>query len=239
MSRTEVLHNQITLLTSASLSSAALHELVAQQCRSLRDAAISSGSAPGTYTTYVDGRRSVPEEAASLHGGMVVYKFSTLAQAANWALTECQKRSPVSSGNFRKSWALLVNQKLWPALDDIPQVSEVWIVNTTPYSRKVEVGGMKIRVPPGIIEAVRQAVQSKFPATTAQKAFKPLSGGRDARGNAVPYVLKRAGIASGISYDKKKKSWSRKHPAYTSSRSDRQAGEQLLYPALILTEKGF
>lgn len=235
----EMITNQITLMTNKSMSSAALHALVAQQCRSLRDSAISSGSASPVFRTYVDGKLGVPEEAASLNGGMVVYKFSSLAQAANWALTECQKRSPVSSGNFRKSWALLVNGKVWPALDDIPQGAEVWIVNTTPYSRKIEVGGMKIRVPPGIVEAVRQSVQRKFPAVAVIRAFKPLAGGRDARGNPVPYILKGAGIASGISYDKKAKSWNRKHPAYKSNRSDRQAGEQLLYPTLILTEKGF
>lgn len=235
----DIIKNQINIMTNASMSSAALHALVGQQCRNFRDAAISSGSAPPTFRTYVDGKKGVMEEAASLHGGVVVYKFSSLAQAANWALTECQKRSPVSSGNFRKSWALLVNGKIWPALDDIPQSSEVWIVNTAPYSRKIEVGGMKIRVPPGIVESVRQSVQRKFPAVAVTRAFKPITGGRDARGNPVPYILKQAGIASGISYDKKAKSWNRKHPAYKSSRSDRQAGEQLLYPTLILTEKGF
>lgn len=237
MSTGQTLLNQITLLTNQSLSSPALHALVAQQCRGLRDAAIADGVASPIFRTFVDGHEGAAEETASLNNGIIVYKFSMLAQAANWALSECQRRSPVDSGNYRKSWVLLVNGKAWPTLDDIPAGSEVWITNVTPYARKIEVGGQKIRVPPGIVESVRQSTQRKFAGVIAFRAFKPLQGAKDARGNPVPYVLKGSGIASGISYDKKNKSWNRKHPAYTSRRPDRQAGEHMLYPTLVLTEK--
>lgn len=238
MSFGDILRQQITLNTRQALSSQELHEMVAQQCRQNRDAVIASGQAPQFYTTTVDGRRGAAEETARLMGGTIVYQFSSLAQAANWALAECKKRSPVASGNFRASWVLLVNGVVWPDLDDIPMGAEVWIINLTPYARKIEVGGMQIRVPPGIVEAVRQSVQRRFVGISAAKQFKSLgSGSRDHRGNPVPYILKRAGVASGLSYDKKSKSWGRKHAAYASPRLDRQAGEQMLYPTLILTQK--
>lgn len=238
MSFGATLRQQITLNTQQALSSQALHDLVAQQCRQNRDAVIASGQAPPFYTTTVDGRRGAAEETARLMGGTIVYQFSSLAQAANWALAECKKRSPVASGNFRSSWVLLVNGTVWPDLDDVPMDAEVWITNLTPYARKIEVGGMQIRVPPGIVEAVRQSVMRKFPGIIAKKLFKAMeSGMRDHRGNPVPYILKRAGVASGLSYNKESKSWGRKHAAYASPRLDRQAGEQMLYPTLILTQK--
>ncbi|WP_338332188.1 hypothetical protein [Acetobacter sp. LMG 32666] len=163
--------------------------------------------------------------------------FSQLAQAANWAPDECRKRSPVRSGAFRKSWAVLVDEKLWDAAPaTIPIGTEVWIVNTMPYARKIEVGGQKIKVAPQIIEAVGKAINGRFTGVKAQRLFKPLKGGRDARGGPVPYILRGAGVASGLSWTRKE-GWSRKHAAYVSNRSDRQAGEQVLYQLGILMDE--
>ncbi|MBS0982143.1 hypothetical protein [Gluconobacter cerinus] len=233
----DVLAGQIAVNTASTLSSPALHALVAQECRDLRDQAIQQGAAPETYVTRVDGFLNRPEEEVRLDQGLVTYIFSDLAQAANWAMAECQKRSPVKSGDFRKSWRILVDNKEWtnPAAT-IPMGSEVWIVNTMPYARKIEVGGMQIRTDPKIVEAVRQTVGRRFPRVLAARTFKTLSGGRDARGGPVPYVLKQSGVASGLSWTKKS-GWSRKHKSYTSRRKDRQAGQQVLYPTLILTER--
>ncbi|MCG4260762.1 hypothetical protein K6W36_09200 [Acetobacter senegalensis] len=234
-----VLREQIHLNTAKALSSAALHEMVADQCRQNRDEFIAQGKVSPVYTTYVDGKRDTAEEAVMLQGGIVTYIFSALAQAANWALDQCRKRSPVRSGAYRDSWVILVDGVAWQqAPAKIPKGSTVWIVNTMPYARKIEVGGMRVSVPPGIVEAVRQATQRRFGSIRADKAYKPLQGGRDARGEPIPYVLRQAGIASGMSWDKKSKTWSRKHAAYASNRADRQAGQQMLYPTLILTEPG-
>lgn len=232
-----VLRDQITLQVSRGSSAQAIHAAVAQKSRLIRDSAIQQGRASPVYLTKVDGRRNAAEETVQLAGGTITYVFSQLAQAANWALDECRKRSPVRSGAFRKSWAILVNEKLWNAAPaTIPMGAEVWIVNTMPYARKIEVGGQKIKVDPKIVEAVGKAVNGRFQGVKAQRLFKPLKGGRDARGGPVPYILKGAGIASGLSWTRKG-GWTRKHSSYVSERSDRQAGEQVLYPTLILTER--
>ncbi|GFE98171.1 hypothetical protein [Gluconobacter sp. Gdi] len=233
----DVVVKQIDLHVSQFMTGPELHAVVADQCREARDDLIASGSASPVFQTRVDGDPDRPEEQARLDGGVVTYVFSSVAQATNWALTECRKRSPVRSGDFRKSWAVLVDGVLWSdAPAKIPAGSAVWIVNTMPYARKIEVGGMKVRTDPQIIEGVRQATLRRFQTVQAERAFKPLTGGRDARGGPVPYVLKNAGVASGLSW-KKKTGWSRKHRAYTSRRSDRQAGQTMLYPTLILTER--
>ncbi|MFT8440184.1 hypothetical protein [Acetobacter fabarum] len=232
-----VLRDQINLQISNGASAQAIHSAVAQRSRLIRDTAIQQGRASPVYVTKVDGRRGAAEETVQLAGGTITYVFSQLAQAANWALDECRKRSPVRSGAFRKSWAVLVDGKLWDAAPaTIPMGTEVWIVNTMPYARKIEVGGQKIKVDPQIVEAVRQIVPRRFNGIKAQRAFKPLAGGQDARGGPVPYILKGAGIASGLSWTRKS-GWTSKHTPYVSNRSDRQAGEQVLYPTLILTER--
>lgn len=232
-----VMREQLTLQVSSGASAQALHMAVARQSRLIRDTAIQQGRASPVFVTRVDGKRNAAEESVNLAGGTITYVFSQLAQAANWALDECRKRSPVRSGAFRKSWAVLVDGKLWDAAPaTIPMGSEVWIVNTMPYARKIEVGGQKIKTDPQIVEAVRQIVRRRFNGIKAQRAFKPLAGGRDARGGPVPYILKGAGIASGLSWTRKS-GWTRKHTPYVSERADRQAGEQVLYPTLILTER--
>lgn len=232
-----IMREQLTLQVSGGASTQGLQAAVARQSRLIRDTAIQQGRASPVFITKVDGKRNAAEETVSLAGGTITYVFSQLAQAANWALDECRKRSPVRSGAFRKSWAVLVDGKLWDAAPaTIPMGSEVWIVNTMPYARKIEVGGQKIKVDPKIVEAVRQIVPRRFNGITAQRAFKPLAGGRDARGGPVPYILKGAGIASGLSWTRKG-GWARKHTPYVSKRADRQAGEQVLYPTLILTER--
>lgn len=236
MTWAKILQEQITLNATRMFSSTDLHTLVADACRKDRDKAIAAGRASPTYETYVDGRKGGREEDALLQGGVVSYVFSNLATAANWALSECRRRSPVSSGAFRKSWIMLVGGEQYAEIENIPSGQTVMIVNTMPYARKIEVGGMQIRVPPGIIESVREPLMNRFPGIRAFREFHPMPGGRDARGGAVPYILKQAGIASGLSWDKKQKSWGRKHAAYVSERADRQAGQQMLYPTLILKE---
>ncbi|MBB2164340.1 hypothetical protein HLH26_07250 [Gluconacetobacter sp. 1b LMG 1731] len=235
----QVVRNQIHLNTAAALNSTELRSMVARKSRQLRDDAIGAGQTSGSvYTTYTDGIRGAAEETVPLQGGIIRYVFSEIAQAANWALSECRRRSPVGQGNFRDSWVVLVDGKAWTdAPATIPTGSEVWITNTTPYSRKIEVGGQRTRIPPGLIEAVRQATMRRFKSVRAAKAYKALQGGKDARGDPVPYILRAAGVASGLTWDKKAKSWARKHDAYTSRRPDRQAGQQLLYPTLILTNQ--
>lgn len=136
-----IMREQLTLQVSGGASTQGLQAAVARQSRLIRDTAIQQGRASPVFLTKVDGKRNAAEETVNLAGGTITYVFSQLAQAANWALDECRKRSPVRSGAFRRSWAVLVDGKLWDtAPATIPMGSEVWIVNTMPYARKIEVG---------------------------------------------------------------------------------------------------
>lgn len=233
----QIVRHQIHLNTQAVRTSAELRAIVAQQCRDFRDSLIESGQAPARFRTVVDRQADRAEETVKLDGGHVVYAFSGVADAVVWCLAELRNRSPARSGNFRNSWFMMVDGRIWTeSPQEIPPGSEVWITNTAPYARKIEVGGQKTGVPPRIVESVRQSARRRFQTVEIARAFKALSGGSDSRGGPVPYILKGSGIASGLSWSRKG-GWTRKHDAYVSRRPDRQAGGQVLYPTLILTEK--
>ncbi|GEL01868.1 hypothetical protein [Swaminathania salitolerans] len=233
----DTMRRQVHLNTQAVPSSEALHALVAQQCRAFRDSLIESGEAPERFRIVVDRQADLAEEQVRLDGGHVLYVFSGLAEAVVWCLGALRDRSPARSGNFRNSWFMMVDGRIWTGTpQEIPPGSEVWIANTAPYARKIEVGGQRTGRAPRIVESVRVAAHRRFRTVRAERDFKALWQGRDARGGPVPYILRGAGIASGLSWSRKG-GWSRTHAAYVSRRADRQAGSQVLYPTLVLTEK--
>ncbi|MGX7346904.1 hypothetical protein ACWM9A_13610 [Acetobacter pasteurianus] len=234
----DTIREQINLATRNVLASQSLHDLVAQECRDLRDAQISAGAASPVFGTFVDGRMNDAEEHVRLDNGIVSYVFSYLAQGVAFALGECQKRSPARTGAFRKAWAVRVNGKWWTRdTVAIPKGSMVEIVNTMPYARKIDTGGQQTSVPPGIVEAVRQATYRQFPTLTIARKFINLTDGQDARGGHLPYVLKAQGIESGLTWSKAD-GFERLRKPRRSNRKDRAAGQVMTYPALVLTESG-
>ena len=141
-----------------------------------------SGAAPRSYAKYVNGREGVDEEKVILPGP-IVYQFEWLTEVARYALTFARARSPVASGRFSRSWFLMVDGAEVKSINQIPVGSEIIITNDQPYVRKIEVGAMRMRVPPGIVEDMRQAVQRRFGNTViARKTFIDLAGG---------YILRR------------------------------------------------
>lgn len=66
-----------------------------------------------------------------------------LADAVRWALTELQKRSPVLTGRYVQSHAVLLNGveiegNIWLTLRRAGPTDRVQIVNPQPYARKIE-----------------------------------------------------------------------------------------------------
>jgi hypothetical protein len=186
-----------TLLPPAERS-----KLLAEHARRSRDALIRDGRAAPTYQTFVDGREGASEDAVR-PDGRILYVFSTLARAAAFAQAYLVGASPVLSGEFRRSWLLLVDGARWtrdPAA--IPPGAIVHLVNTTPYARRLEVGR---RRKPGLgfklIERARQQMAKRYPELAIERRFLAW---RDA------YTLK----------------------AGQGRRKDRAAGQRITLPAL-------
>ena len=202
----------IRLFRDQALSPVAQSARLAAVAIQVRDQAVRSGDAPPHWTTNVDGRQGAPESSVR-PDGFILYKFNVLGLAAKAALQLCKERSPVRSGRYRDSWVVVVDGKPWTTdVADVPDGAEIMIVNPQPYARKIDTGAMKkMSVPPGIVEAVRQSVQRKFPTVNAARAFVVVPSGL--LENA-PYILRRNGRAK-----------------------DRTAGKAITYPALILTRR--
>lgn len=169
-------------VATAGLQPPAIAKLLAKTAREALAAAQSSGEAPKGFIRYVNGREGAAEESVT-PPGPIVYVFSWLNEVAEYALAFAEARSPVLSGRFRQSWFAMVNGARWAPGTAIPPDAELVVANDQPYARKVEIGHMKMRVPPGIVEDTRQAVMRRFGnVIVAQKRFIPLAGA---------YTLKR------------------------------------------------
>lgn len=169
-------------LASVGLAPDVLRKQLAAFAKSELAKVQASGEAPKHYVRAVNGRVGAPEESVQLPGP-IVYSFNVLPDVAEYALAFARERSPVKSGRFKRSWFVMVNGRETRNLESIPLEAECILTNSQPYSRKLEVGAMHARVPPGIVEDTRQAVMRRFGnIVTAQKRFIPLSGA---------YVLRR------------------------------------------------
>lgn len=200
-----------------TIGPAALSANLAKAARHARDDLIRRGDASPTYRTFVDGREGASEETVKPQGA-ILYRFNTLGLATVFALSYCITRSPVQSGAYKRAWFVAVNGARWTAdLNDIPGDAEVMVTNPLPYARKIDVGHMKMSMPPHIVEDARQAVRSKFPVIKAERSL----------------VLIPASLGGGYVLKGRHRLGHRQF-ARTRLRSDTQKGAQMTYPALIL-----
>jgi hypothetical protein len=101
---------------------------------------------PVSFDRFVDGRKGALEEAVK-PTGTIVYTYPRLEVVAQFAMETLFDLSPVLSGKYRASHTLFLNGSAVPNLRDFKPGDEATISNPVPYSRKIEVGKMKMRVP--------------------------------------------------------------------------------------------
>ncbi|GBQ97001.1 hypothetical protein AA23498_2794 [Acetobacter nitrogenifigens DSM 23921 = NBRC 105050] len=201
----------IRLFVDKTLSPAALSRHLAEAAIAAREAVILSGDAPDSYTTFVDGMRGRAEITVR-PDGVILYEFNYLPQAAIFCVEEAMRRSPARSGRYRRSWVVVVNGRVWSAdLSRIAPGSEVMIVNSQPYARKIDTGAMRT-IGRGVVEAVRQKALRMFPTLTVARRFVVIPPGLI---DGAPWILRRS----------------------KGRARDRQAGQPITYPAIVLTEK--
>lgn len=177
---------------------------------------IQEGEGSERYNRYVNGRLGAQEETV-VPPGPILYVFQWWREVVEFALQTAVERSPEKSGDYKKAWFIMTPGGVIKSFDEIPINSTVILTNNQPYARKIDVGHMKMSVPPGVIEDVRKRVMARFGnIVTAKRTMIPLPGG---------YILKgrfRRGY---------------RPFARTKLRPDTQAGAQMTYPALVLSMK--
>lgn len=112
---------------------------------------------PGGFTRYVDGRKGAREEAVKPNG-VIVYEYERLDLVVQFAMETLFDKSPVLLGDYRRAHTIFLNGSPVPNLAAWKSGDEVAISNYLPYSRKIEMGKMKMRVP-GTDHVYRQAEQ--------------------------------------------------------------------------------
>lgn len=201
-------------LATASIAPAAIQAALADFARTELARSIASGEASPDYIRYVNGVEGAVEDDV-VPPGPILYVFSWWKDIIPFALQYLIERSPSASGRYKTSWFVMVDGNIVSDFSSIPIEAVVTITNDQPYSRKIDVGHMRMSVPAGVVEDARKRVQYYFGnLVTASRTLVELP-------NA--YIL-RGRFRRGY----------RKF-ARTKLRKDTQAGAVMTYPALVLS----
>jgi hypothetical protein len=204
------LSQHLQVLVDRALPESRQRQIAADYARGIRDGLIASGRAPRRFTTTVDGREGAAEESVRLDGGRIRYEFSTFGQAVAFALDYLQERSPVLTGEYKRSWLVLVGGSPWrQSVADIPGDADVTITNDRPFHRLLELGSngkasarrvrrVKYKNRRGFERTklltstsdCAAEVQRRWPDLFLARQFVRLSGGK----NDVPYRAKSGEI---------------------------------------------
>lgn len=187
-------------------------ELASFAKQSVREV-IQSGEGSDRFERYVNGNLDAPEESV-VPPGPIVYLFHWWPEVIEYGLQVLIDRSPEKSGLYKRSWFAMVNGAVVTDYTQIPIDAQVFLTNNQPYSRKIEVGHMRMRVDPGVVQDSRRTVMSRFGNTIEAKATMiTLPGGYILKGNF------RRGF---------------RRTARPKLRKDTMADAQMTYPALAL-----
>jgi hypothetical protein len=182
--------------------------------------AIDGGEASSIYTKYVTQRGGAvegAEEETVEAPGPILYEFSYWQPIVAFALQFIENRSPVKTGKYQSSHRVMLGSQFISQDTQISAGESVTIVNTQPYSRKIEVGFMQMSVLEGVYQDTMRAVKSQFGrAITVKFQMIFLPNG---------YVLKGR-------FSKGVKAGARRKLA-----KDTQAGARMTYPSIIMSMK--
>lgn len=101
---------------------------------------------PGAFRRWVDGREGAAEETVK-DFGVIQYEYERLDMVAQFALETLFDLSPVLSGDYRNSHTMFIRGRAVKNLRRRRPGEEIYISSFLPYSRVIENGSMKMRVP--------------------------------------------------------------------------------------------
>lgn len=218
-------------LASAGLSQEAMSRELAKFAKSEVRRVVNEGAASPIYQTWVNGVEGLPEERVQAPGP-IVYVFMNWRAIIEHALAALIRNSPHKTGAFQRSFVVIAGGRLVTDFDAIGGEDEVIITNSRPYVRKVQVGAMKMSVPPRLFEKGRSALVARFgrQMVSAEVTFLNMPAGVHPE---IPYILKgrqRVRLAANSA----RSSAFRAGRSTLARRKDLEAGQPLTYPALIL-----
>jgi len=139
---------------------------------------------PASFTRTVDGIRGAPLEQVKR---IVVFEYHRLAEVAQFAMETLFARSPVKSGDYRRSHTLFLNGVAVANLKGYKPGDRMAIANSVPYSRKIEAGKMKMRVSgtDHVYQQAEQIVRRRYGnIANVRFTYQGIVGGARATGKA-------------------------------------------------------
>jgi|SRR5262245_6138683 len=119
-------------------------------------------------SVYVDGVLNKPIEAVK---NVVVGDFQLIDGLLMWIHTQLEMHSPVRTGLFKRSHALLIDgREFKPIAPPFPFGNEYVFVNLVPYARKIE-RGLSPQAPDGVYEVVAHLARAQFGVGIGQVTF--------------------------------------------------------------------
>ncbi|WP_421522327.1 hypothetical protein [Ochrobactrum quorumnocens] len=218
-------------VATEGLSQEAISAALAKMAKDELAKVIQSGEGSRFYERYVNRVKDAPEESVSAPGP-IVYEFVWWQAVINEALSGLREYSPRKSGRYQDSFIVLADQRPVTNFDEISADAEIIITNVQPYTRKIQVGAMKMSVPPRLFERARQRMFRRFGQSfiSVQVKFLNLPSGLH---RLVPYVL--TGHQRTIATKAVARSSAHRAGRTTlARRKDTEAGKPLTYPSLVI-----
>jgi hypothetical protein len=118
---------------------------------------------PGRFVRTVDGVRGAREEQVT-PDGTIIYVYPRLDEVVQAAMELLFELSPVLSGAYRMGHTLFVDGVEARNLEAWSGQGQILISNVLPYSRKIELGKMSMRVPGSdhVYEQAEFALRQRF-----------------------------------------------------------------------------
>ncbi len=168
----------------AKATIAETHKAHVQLAKNEHAKIMQSDPRPSRFTRMVDGVRGAPEESVQI-GGVIRYNYNRLDEVVRFAMETLFDLSPVLSGEYRNRHQLFVGGAEATNLRDWDGRSDIIVTNTLPYSRKIEMSTMTMRVPgtDRVYEQAASVVARRF-GNTARITFdwQGVVGGATASG---------------------------------------------------------
>lgn len=135
---------QFQIAVQATLD--ATHRALVDTAKREHAKVLASDPRPGGFNRWVDGQKGAREEAVKPYG-VIEYQYSHLDLVAQFAMETLFDLSPVLSGDYRNSHTLFLGGDAVANLKGWKPGDTVYVASFLPYSRVIENGSMKMRVP--------------------------------------------------------------------------------------------
>lgn len=172
-----------------------MRQQVVRYARADRDRLIAQDRFPAQFNTFVNGVEGA-DEFSLRPEGLILYRGLSLGPAIAFALSYLQKRSPVLTGAFSRSFMVGVSRgsqdgrpipmAQFEAARVGADATEAFIYSPLPYGRLVDVqlvGTRRLRfsVEPGLYDDAGRAVQRRFPMLNAFRRYTVQHPARERR----------------------------------------------------------